>query len=90
VANVRRHLWVSGRVQGVLFRGTCAREAQTLGVAGWVRNTQDGAVEVVAEGDEEVVAKFIDWCHKGPPSAWVTHVDVEEELPQGLQGFIVR
>jgi len=81
---------VSGRVQGVLFRGTCAKEAQALGVVGWVRNTNDGGVEIVAEGDEEAVTRFVEWCHKGPPSAWVTHVEWEQELPEGLQTFTVR
>jgi acylphosphatase len=89
-AMVRCHLWVRGRVQGVWFRGSCQDKAHALGVAGWTRNLPDGRVEVVAEGDPDAVAELVEWCHKGPPLARVTGVEVQNEPPEGLHGFDVR
>jgi acylphosphatase len=86
---VRRHLWVSGRVQGVWYRGSCADQAEQLGVSGWARNLPDGRVEVVAEGAPEAVDKLVDWCHIGPAHARVTRVDVRHEAPEGLTGFAI-
>ncbi len=87
---VRRHLWVSGRVQGVWYRGTCADQARAYGVSGWARNLPDGRVEVVAEGQPEAVDKLVEWCHQGPAHAHVTGVQVQSEAPEGLAGFIIR
>jgi acylphosphatase len=84
---IRRHLWVSGRVQGVWFRGSCTDQANALGVSGWARNLPDGRVEVVAEGDPEAVDKLVEWCRQGPPGAIVTGVDVQMERPEYLAGF---
>jgi acylphosphatase len=70
-------LRISGRVQGVGFRYSALAEAQRLGLAGWVRNTHDGAVELLAEGDEERLRRLVAWCHAGPPGALVT--DVEQQ-----------
>jgi len=85
----RRHLWVRGRVQGVWYRGSCAEEAELLGLSGWVRNLPDGRVEVVAEGDPDAVQQLVDWCWQGPPSARVTGVEEQVEAPQGLSGFSI-
>ena len=87
---VRRHLWVSGRVQGVWYRGSCAEQARALGISGWARNLPDGRVEIVAEGDPEAVDKLVEWCRHGPPGARVTAVEVHVEEPEGLGGFAVR
>ncbi len=65
---------IEGRVQGVWFRESTRKKAQTLGVFGWVRNCPDGTVEAVAEGPEEKVKSLVSWCHEGPPSARVTRV----------------
>lgn len=86
---VRKHLWVSGRVQGVWYRGSCAEVADRLGVAGWARNLPDGRVEVVAEGQPDAVSQLVEWCWKGPPAARVTAVEELEEGPEGLAGFVV-
>lgn len=67
---------VRGRVQGVFFRASAQREARRLGVTGFARNRSDGTVEMVAEGDEEVLRDFIGWAHKGPSAARVDNVDV--------------
>jgi len=67
VDNIRVRLIIEGRVQGVWFRESTRREAERLGVRGWVRNRREGSVEVVAEGPEESVRKLVDWCHHGLP-----------------------
>lgn len=90
MSTVRRRVHVQGRVQGVFFRASCAREARALAVAGSVRNSRDGGVEAVFEGEPDAVARMVAWCHHGPPRAVVTGVRVEEEPPQGDQWFAVR
>ena len=87
---VRRHLWVSGRVQGVWFRGSCADQARALAVSGWARNLPDGRVEVVVEGEPEAVQKLVEWCHVGPAYALVAGVEDRSEAPEGLTSFAVR
>jgi len=84
---VRRRVLVDGRVQGVFFRATCAREASRCGVRGWVRNTADGGVEIVFEGSGDAVDAMIVWSREGPPGATVLHVEVRAEAPEGLEGF---
>lgn len=86
----RRRVLVSGLVQGVFYRGTCARLARELGVAGWVRNLPDGRVEGVFEGEAEVVEEIVRWCHAGPRLARVEEVVVVAEHPAGEVGFRVR
>jgi acylphosphatase len=86
----RRHVWVSGRVQGVGFRQSCAAKARAAGVAGWVRNTADGGVEAVFEGDEAAVAAVVGWCRAGPAWAEVRDVEVRTEDPEGLGDFAIR
>lgn len=88
--NVRAHVWVSGRVQGVCFRAYASDEAAAVGVAGWVRNTSDGRVEAVFEGEKSAVEAMIAWCRKGPPAARVSAVEVTWEKPKGEHGFGVR
>ena len=61
-----------------------------MGVAGWVRNRPDGAVEAVFEGDSQAVDQLVEFCRRGPSRAEVTSVEVVEEEPQGLAGFEVR
>ncbi|HEY3192831.1 MAG TPA: acylphosphatase, partial [Solirubrobacterales bacterium] len=62
----RRRVVVSGRVQGVFFRDTTRRRADAVGVAGWVRNTPEGAVEAVFEGESAAVEQLVDFCRRGP------------------------
>lgn len=87
---VRRHVVARGRVQGVFFRDSVRREAESAGVAGWVANRADGAVEAVFEGDEAGVKRLMDFCRRGPRRADVSAVEVAEEEPEGLSGFAVR
>ena len=87
---VRYRVLVSGRVQGVYFRGTCRQLALQRGVRGWVRNLPDGRVEAVLEGTPEEVHRLVDWVHHDPRAATVTGVAVCEERPEGLGGFVIR
>ena len=87
---VRRRIRATGRVQGVFFREGARREADRLGVAGWVANRPDGSVEAVFEGAPEAVGALVEFCRAGPGSARVDAVDVEEQEPEGLRGFDVR
>ena len=75
------HVLISGRVQGVWFRASTKKKADELGIHGWVRNTSDGKVEAVFEGEEEKVDEMIKWCHIGPPLARVKKVEVEKKIP---------
>ena len=80
----------SGRVQGVFFRDSTRRAAASRGVAGWVRNRADGAVEAVFEGDADAVDSMVELCRRGPGRSEVESLDVVEEQPEGLEGFAVR
>lgn len=77
------HIRVKGRVQGVFFRAHTHEVAERFGIRGWVWNTPDGAVEIVAEGDEVSLKSLIEWCHHGPPSAGVTEVKTNYSEPTG-------
>jgi acylphosphatase len=81
---------VHGLVQGVFFRDTVRRQAQSRSVAGWVRNNPDGTVEAVFEGEPEAVERLVDLVHEGPRGAVVERVDVTDEEDEGLSGFSVR
>lgn len=70
------HLFVRGRVQGVFLRASAQREARRLGLTGWVKNRTDGAVEILAEGEEEGLKDLIGWAKHGPTAARVENVDV--------------
>jgi acylphosphatase len=87
---VRRRVVVHGFVQGVFFRDTTRREARRRGVAGWVSNRPDGAVEAVFEGEPEAVAEMVRFCESGPRGADVARVEVTEEPVEGLSGFEIR
>jgi acylphosphatase len=86
----RAHVRVQGSVQGVFFRVETRDRARSLGVSGWVRNLQDGAVEAVFEGPEERVESMVDWCRRGPAGARVESVNVDWEDPVREEGFAVQ
>jgi acylphosphatase len=81
---------VTGRVQGVFFRDTARRRAEAAGVAGWISNRPDGAVEAVFEGEPDRVDELIEFCRHGPSRAEVANVEVIDEEPERLTGFTVR
>ena len=82
---------ISGRVQGVWFRASTKEKAEQLGLTGWVRNTSDGCVEAVFEGEEQLVNQMIEWCHHGPPHSKVNNVDIKNQDPTNdFDGFSIR
>ena len=73
----RVHCIVSGDIIGVGYRAWARRQANALGITGWIKNREDKTVELVAEGTKEMLEQFIAACKKGPDVAWVETVDVE-------------
>jgi acylphosphatase len=86
----RVELRVTGRVQGVFYRRETHREARKLGLAGFVRNEDDGSVRIEAEGESGAVGALIRWCRRGPENARVENVSVHEIEPRGDAGFHIR
>ena len=80
-----RRSYVSGRVQGVFYRATCVRKAQSLGLAGYARNLGDGRVEVLACGEAAAVDTLVAWLWEGSPASKVTAVDTAEVDPASIQ-----
>ena len=78
---------ITGRVQGVWYRGWTVEEALRLGLDGWVRNRRDGAVEAVFSGPEHAVRAMIELCREGPPAAVVTEVTEQAEAEPVAPGF---
>lgn len=86
----RAHVYVSGGVQGVMFRDSARQEARQFGLDGWIKNLPDGRVEAVFEGPSEDVRRMVRWCEEGPPHANVEDVEAEFEDARGdLRGFEV-
>jgi acylphosphatase len=84
---IRRRVIVHGRVQGVFFRDTTRRMAQSRGVSGWVRNNPDGTVEAALEGEPEAVEAMVQFAREGPRGAVVETVEVVDEDAEGAAGF---
>jgi acylphosphatase len=87
---VCRRSLVSGRVQGVFYRATCVRKAESLGLKGFARNLPDGRVEVLACGEQAVVEQFVAWLWEGSPASKVTGVETtpcDASAGQRLTGF---
>lgn len=82
-----KHIVVHGRVQGVFFRASARDAAERLGVGGWVRNRDDGTVEMVVEGEDDAVGEMVAWAREGSPQAWVSGVDVTDTEPRGHRSF---
>lgn len=86
-----KHVFISGKVQGVYFRDTTRKTAADHGIDGWVRNLPDGRVEAVFQGSKEAVDSMVDFCQQGPPAAHVESVELEEASDLGpFDGFEVR
>ncbi len=83
----RVRVYISGHVQGVFFRTSCADLAEGLGLSGWVRNDGGGGVEAAFEGTESAVEQMLRWCREGPPLARVDRLESVDEAPTGGSGF---
>ena len=81
------NLLVKGKVQGVFYRASVRGKAEELGINGWVKNTPDGHVQILASGEEEALKEFIRWCHTGPSRAVVKSVSVTPQESSDVHGF---
>jgi len=87
----RLHLIISGQVQGVSFRFYAQQKAQKLNLRGFTRNLDDGGVEIVAEGEEDSLKFFLDWCRQGPPFAQIDKVEAKWSESTGeFKTFAIR
>jgi acylphosphatase len=85
-----RRYRISGRVQGVGFRWFVEREATRIGVSGWVRNLDDGRVEVLATGSKKQLGELLARLYQGPRAAEVRGIEESEAEPSGGAGFSIR
>lgn len=91
IEKIRAHIFVTGRVQGVFYREKCRKNAQKLGIFGFVKNLRDGKVEAVFEGEEDKVKKLVDWARRGPIWAKVDNFEVLWEDDKGeFNNFEIR
>lgn len=89
--NSRVNVIISGRVQGVWFRAGTKQKADQLGLTGWVKNSSDGCVEAVFEGDEKTIQEMLEWCHIGPSYAKVKDVKITKQSPlNDFNDFSIR
>ena len=87
MAKTTRHVIISGRVQGVWFRGWTQQQASSLGLTGWVRNRRDGTVEAIFQGDAADIDAMLNACWQGPPAASVTDIRVADGVLSNFQNF---
>lgn len=81
---------ITGNVQGVFFRASAKEAAEQLNIKGFAQNQPDGSVYIEAEGEEDLLTQFIDWCKHGPPRAQVTGVDVQEGAVRNFERFEIK
>lgn len=87
----RAHVFISGRVQGVFFRQNALKKAKSLGISGWIKNTKDGRVEAIIEGEEEKINTMIEWLKIGPPLARVKNIEIIwEKAKEEFQDFEIQ
>ena len=86
-----KHIFVKGKVQGVFFRKNAKRFAEESDITGWVKNTDEGHVEILAQGNEDAIKKFITWCKEGPPRADVKDVELKDaEVNDNVKNFSIK
>ncbi|OIO46474.1 MAG: acylphosphatase [Parcubacteria group bacterium CG1_02_39_15] len=89
--NIRAHIFVSGRVQGVFFRAETHQKARQLGLTGWVKNLSDGRLEAVFEGKRVQIGQMLNWAKSGPPGAIVKDLDlIWEEYKAEFSQFEIK
>jgi len=81
---------VTGKVQGVYFRASAKEKADELGVTGFARNQPDGSVYIEAEGTEDALTLFVEWCHRGPTNARVRAVEISEDTRVDFSNFSIK
>jgi len=86
----KKHIVITGKVQGVFYRSSTRDKAQELGVFGFVENKEDGSVYLEAEGDETKLLALMEWCHSGPENAVVEKIKVEEDELIGYTNFVIQ
>ena len=84
------NITIKGRVQGVGFRYSALKSAQSFGIKGFVRNQPDGSVYIEAEAEQFALDLFLDWCKKSPSISRVDSVSFSESVLQGFTEFSVR
>ena len=87
MAETACHVIISGRVQGVWFRGWTRQQASSLGLTGWVRNRRDGTVEAIFQGDAADIDAMLNACWQGPPAASVADIRVADGVLSTFQNF---
>ncbi|MDQ3279753.1 MAG: acylphosphatase [Bacteroidota bacterium] len=86
-----KHLLIKGKVQGVYYRATAKEVADTIGLTGWIRNTEEGGVEAVVTGAQYQLDDFLAWCRQGPSGAVVTGLEAKEMDEERFENFrIIR
>lgn len=83
------HLIIKGKVQGVFYRACAREEAEKLGITGWIKNTGEGNVEAMINGNQGDIDRYISWCWKGPSRARVENVEVIKVEDREFQEFKV-
>ena len=85
----RLNLVISGKVQGVGYRYSVKLKAESLGIRGYVKNQHDGSVFVTAQGDTSAVENFVEWCYKGPPTAFVRDIEKISGTTEAFHDFSI-
>lgn len=81
---------ITGKVQGVFFRASAKDKADELNIKGIARNEPDGSVYIDAEGDEQNLKRFVEWCKQGPRLARVDRCEIEEKATQNFDHFSIQ
>jgi acylphosphatase len=85
-----KHIIVKGKVQGVFFRKNTKQIADELNIKGWVKNTDEGHVAIIAQSDDDAIQKLIEWCRQGPTRAEVTDIIVNDaEIDESFSSFYI-
>jgi acylphosphatase len=86
----RFSIHVTGKVQGVFFRASAKEKAEALSITGTAHNNADGSVSIEAEGEDEPLMRFVEWCKKGPPLSRVDRCEIEEGHVRHFKEFSVK
>ena len=90
VEKIQKHIFLSGRVQGVGFRAFTRQQAAVLDIKGWVKNLADGRVEIIVQGERPQVKEMISKLKEGPSFAKVEDIEINEEEADDFSGFKIK